>query len=113
MSEVISFRLSPENPREAIALQVLKRRLTEGYSVRLIITDALILSEDKNYERDFENHQTNLQATLNDISEVLHQLKMVDFNKIETNTKVDAYKDLSDSFISSVISTIKPGMKDA
>lgn len=42
MSEVISFRLNPENPREAQALEILRTKQSEGFSSRRVLTDALI-----------------------------------------------------------------------
>ena len=42
MSEVISFRLNPENPREAQALEILRAKKSEGFSSRQVLTDALI-----------------------------------------------------------------------
>jgi len=42
MSEVISFRLNRENPREALALEVLKNRFRKGFSVRYVLTEALL-----------------------------------------------------------------------
>ena len=42
MSKVISFRLNKNNPREAIAWHVLQARIAKGYSIRHIMTEALI-----------------------------------------------------------------------
>ena len=42
MSEVISFRLNPNNPREAYALKILRTKQEEGFSSRRVLTDALI-----------------------------------------------------------------------
>ena len=42
MSDVISFRLDKDNPREEKARQVLKYWYEEGYSLRHIMTEALL-----------------------------------------------------------------------
>jgi hypothetical protein len=42
MSKVISFRLDPNNPREAQALEFLRNKPADGFSSRRILTDALI-----------------------------------------------------------------------
>jgi hypothetical protein len=45
MSEVISFRLDRNNPREAQALGVLKKGQEAGYSLRHVLTEALLALE--------------------------------------------------------------------
>ena len=48
MSEVISFRLNPENSREAKALDTLKMWREEGYTLRHKITEAILrLDQDQ------------------------------------------------------------------
>jgi hypothetical protein len=42
MSQVISFRLDQNNPREAWALSVLSGMQEQGYQVRHILTEALV-----------------------------------------------------------------------
>ena len=42
MSEVISLRLSKENPREALAYEILKGWHEKGHSIRHTITEALL-----------------------------------------------------------------------
>ena len=44
MSKVYSFRLDDDNPREAQARGVIKAWMGEGYSLRHIITDALLIN---------------------------------------------------------------------
>jgi hypothetical protein len=43
MSVVIGFRLNPDNPREAQALEILRTKQAEGYSYRRVLTDELIV----------------------------------------------------------------------
>jgi len=42
MSKVFSFRLDANNPREAQARKVIEAWVSQGYSLRNILTDALI-----------------------------------------------------------------------
>jgi hypothetical protein len=44
MSKVYSFRLGDENPRESQAMAVIEAWMEEGYSLRQIITRALVIS---------------------------------------------------------------------
>jgi hypothetical protein len=50
MSEVISFRLNPENPRETKALTVLQDWLSQGFSTRHTITEVLLKVDSANSE---------------------------------------------------------------
>lgn len=42
MSKVLSFRLDADNPREARAMEVIESWVSQGYSLRQILTEALI-----------------------------------------------------------------------
>jgi len=42
MSKVYSFRLEADNPREAQAMEVIDAWVSQGYSLRHILTNALI-----------------------------------------------------------------------
>ena len=42
MSEVVSFRLNKDNPRERQALVILETWCAQGYNARYILTEALI-----------------------------------------------------------------------
>ena len=53
MSKVISFRLNPDNPREAQALEILISKQSEGFSSRRLLTDALISMETRREEVTF------------------------------------------------------------
>ena len=54
MSKVYSFRLSDENPREVQARKVIEARMEEGYSIRYLVTDALVsFSQNKNGREDW------------------------------------------------------------
>lgn len=47
MSEVFSFRLSADDPNEAAALDILAELFEQGFELRLIVTDALIIARDR------------------------------------------------------------------
>jgi hypothetical protein len=111
MSEVISFRLNPHNPREAKALDVLEIKMVEGYSIRQIITEALIHSACQKHNQDWTNDETNLQSTLVEISKFLQQWNDKNIKKVETDVEFVEHEDLANSFISSVKLNIKPGLK--
>ena len=42
MSKVYSFRLDSDNPREAQAIEVIDNWVSQGYSLRNLLTEALI-----------------------------------------------------------------------
>ena len=55
MSKVYSFRLDVDNPREAQAESVINTWISQGFSLRHILTEALINYQDKgNGEREWE-----------------------------------------------------------
>ena len=107
MSNVISFRLNPENPREAEALTVLQDWLTQGFSTRHTITEALL-------KLDASNSHTAENQVLEDLS---HQIKEL-LGNFESGSSlvlatdgISSQKKLSDGFVSSILKTAKPGMK--
>ena len=66
MSEVISFRLDKDNPREAIAWRVLQTRIAKGHNIRHIITEALIKLD--------QSEQVSTPPTLDELNETLCQV---------------------------------------
>ena len=107
MSKVISFRLNPENPRDARALAVLQDWLSQGYSTRHTLTEALLmLDSGKSQPPDNE--------TLNDLS---HQIQAL-LAKVEKGAThkimyddASSKQELSDGFVSSILKATKPGLK--
>jgi len=67
MSKVISFRLNPDNPRDAKALAVLQNWLSQGFSTRYTITEALL-------ELDSTNAKATDKEALRDLSQQLKEL---------------------------------------
>jgi hypothetical protein len=107
MSKVISFRLNPNNSREAEALTILDDWLSQGFSTRHTLTEA-ILRLDSDKSRALDN------GTLNDLShqiqELLARVEMVSTQKIR-NDDIPSKRVLSDGFISSILKATKPGLK--
>ncbi len=75
MSEVISFRLDTENPREARAQKVLTVWQEEGYSIRHTITEALLTLEDPRTDPFAIIDMEELNETLNQVSQMLEQME--------------------------------------
>lgn len=47
MSKIYSFRLDDNNPRESKSEEIINARMEKGYSLRQIITEALLVCFDK------------------------------------------------------------------
>lgn len=97
MSKVYSFRLDSNNPRETQAREVIESWISQGYSIRFLVTESLI---------SYANHE-NMN---NDIYLLMDQLR----NLIENigNGRIfntpNAMKDpLSPSFIDA-IKSVRP-----
>ena len=108
MSEVISFRLNPDNPREAQALEILRTKHAEGFTSRRVLTDALI-------GMVVENRQvspfpiTEFNEALEQVSGFLEKLNSIDYDqgKLESPQVVG----LNDNFLNSVRNSAKPGLE--
>ena len=100
MSEVISFRLDKDNPREAQARAVLKTRADKGYSVRHVLTEALLAYYGSH--KDMDIHE--LSAKLDQMYKMLQQ---------NGAKSISLEKDvgLSDRFMESIKKTAKPGVR--
>lgn len=110
MSEVVSFRLSGTNPREAQALEALRAWRAKGYSTRHIITEALLnLDESKTEAKIAKNDE--LTETLNQVDHVLRQIVSGDNLSESRPRKSLAHAGLSDSFVASVKKSVKSGLK--
>jgi hypothetical protein len=103
MSDVISFRLNDKNPREAQAREVIKTWAKQGYSLRQILTEALLLlgSNEDNSKRD--------------VTEIVEQLsrlvEQLDNKSGSLVTNQPSQPGLSQAFIASVKTAKKPGMR--
>jgi hypothetical protein len=99
MSEVISFRLDQDNPREAQARAVLKAWVDQGYSVRHVLTEALLA---------YRGYKEGV-----DIDELSHKLDQIS-NILQKNGTPFKHEDsndmLSNSFLASIRKAAKPGV---
>ena len=75
MSEVISFRLNKDNPREAQALEILKAWCLRGYSVRYLITEMLLMLNDPGQESMTDNAIRELNSVLNQVNKLLEKIE--------------------------------------
>jgi hypothetical protein len=99
MSEVISFRLDKDNPREAQARAVLKTWVDKGYSVRHVLTEAMLA---------FGSTKDNVG--IDDLSYKLDQISnMLQKNDTPSNPE-DSFNILSDNFMASIRNAAKPGV---
>jgi len=101
MSKVFSFRLDTDNPREAQAREVIEVLISQGYSLRHIITEALI------YFRDKESPTAGWEKVYDKLSEILHGLEN---GGVKKQTK-DHGSALSPSFIEAMKNSVKDGKK--
>jgi hypothetical protein len=69
MSEVISFRLDENNPREAQAKAVLKAFVDKGYGIRHVLTEALLVYQGSKKDMDIQE----LSVKLDEIRKLLQQ----------------------------------------
>ena len=107
MSVVISFRLDPENPREAQALDILNTKQSDGFSRRRILTDALIGMVAPTRQSDLLSMDEFNQA-LEQVSGLLERLN----GGIQPqNQPVRAQASgLNENFINSVRVAARPGI---
>ena len=107
MSKVISFRLNPDNSREAEALNILDDWLSQGFSTRHTLTEALLmLDSGKSQPPDNE--------TLNDLSHQIQELLARVHTGSTQKIRIDgtsSKQELSDGFVSSILRAVKPGIK--
>jgi hypothetical protein len=99
MREVISFRLSKDNPREAQARAVLKVWVDKGYGVRHVLTEALLVYQGSKKDMDIQE----LSVKLDEIRKLLQQ------NSTPTNLN-ESEVALSDRFLTSIRKGAKPGI---
>ena len=109
MSKVISFRLSPENPREAKALVVLDNWSSQGFSTRQTLTEALLVLDAGKFQ-PFDNE--TITDLSDQIQELLAKVEMGSPHEIKNNN-TPSKPELSDGIVSSIIKSAKPGLRAA
>lgn len=105
MSDVFSFRLSDKNPRETQAREVIEAWAKQGYSLRHILTEALLL---------LGNHENN-SVKSGDIAETVDRLSRL-VERLEDRLEVvpagqPVNSELSTAFLASIKMAAKPGIR--
>jgi len=111
MSEVISFRLNKDNPREARAYEILKAWCSDGYSVRQTIVEALLKLDDPGFESSMNDPLETLKFELHQVREILEKIADGGNSIIVGELEAPDRKTLTDDFITSVMQAVRPGMK--
>lgn len=102
MSEVFSFRLNKENPREVRAMKIIQTWDSCGYSLRYIATEALI------QYGEFGIHEDETQGVLKKLTELIRQLET---DRISAPFTESGSTVLPVMFTDSVRKSVKPGVK--
>ena len=100
MSKVYSFRLNIKNPREAQAKDVIDNWVSQGYSLRYILTEALI-----NFPGN-GNQENRWESIYNQLSDLVRELDKRVVNQESRNKK----SSLSQEFIVAMKKAAKPGI---
>lgn len=108
MSEVFSFRLNDNNPRERLALGILQIRNSQGFSTRQTIVESLILLGDSKDQYKSINEMTALINTIEKLSKLVSKSSLTQPN--EDYSRAEQFSELQSSFVTSIKSAIKPGV---
>lgn len=107
MSRVISFRLNPNNPREAEALSVLQKQLTEGFTIRQTITKAILMLDSVNLLPTENQAFNDLSKQIKELLENIENRASQD-NPVESTSSKEK---LSNGFVTSILKTAKTGLR--
>ena len=110
MSDVISFRLNKENPRERQALEILEAWCSRGYSVRYVISEALLRLISSVPESTTNDSFLVLIEELQQINGYIKELKRTDLFLSSEHYDNQEPMSLSDNFIQSAKKAMKPGI---
>jgi hypothetical protein len=108
MSEVISFRLSEDNPREAQAREVLNAWVDKGYSVRHIITEAL-LQLGKEPGKHGDNRGGSMAEIVDRLASLVARLEGHLPNAQSPASQVEP--ELKSSFVAAIKKAARPGLR--
>jgi hypothetical protein len=108
MSEVISFRLDRENPREAQALDVLTKGQEAGYSLRHILTEALLALEAA--AEDEQAAALALTEVAGRLEQILEQFQHAGSVPYQPPNDQREQAALAESFVLSVKQAARPGL---
>ena len=109
MSQVVSFRLDRDNPREAQALLVLSTWQERGYSLRHILTEALIRLDAG--ETDGSIPLEDLAGLMTQLGELVELLQAGSWVSQGVSNTMPGRDQLSDAFLTSVSKASRPGMR--
>jgi len=102
MSKVYSFRLSADNPREAQAIEVINTWVSQGYSLRYILTGALIKNGN------VQENSKQLVETIDRLSELVQA-----FDKgVGSNDRRDELTKLPVAFTDAMKKSVKRGISN-
>ena len=106
MSEVISFRLDPDNPREASAIFVMQTWKDKGFSIRQIMVEALLKLETNKSDESLSDLYRKME-------EISVQLEGISNNNIIEKYDVRESSDegLSRQFMQSIKLSVLPGIR--
>lgn len=106
MSEVISFRLDPDNPREASAILVIQAWKDKGFSVRQIMVEALLKLETNRSDE-------SLSGLYRKMEEISVQIEAISNNNpvIINNNGESPDERLSHQFMQSIKISVLPGLR--
>ena len=105
-SRMMGFRLDPDNPREAQALLVLSQWQEEGYSIRHILTEALIRLGETEAKPDTD--MTDILSALQAISQQIGELAIPPAYPGPASAEPKAA--LTDAFLLAVKGAARPGV---
>ena len=111
MSEVISFRLNKDNPREAQAFEVLNAWIRKGFSARFILTKALLELDHLGSDMEMSQDDRDLGLVLDQIDQLLEIVKAIKANPITRQDLDPEQPILHESFLASIKLGAKPGIK--
>ena len=111
MSEVISFRLNKDTPREAQALEVLNTWIRKGFSARYIITKALLELDHPGSDLEMSQDNRDLDLVIDQFDQLFEIVKAIKANPITRQDLDPEQPILHESFLASIKLGAKPGIK--
>lgn len=102
MSQVFSFRLDENNPREAQAIEVIEAWASRGYSLRYVLVEAL---------KNLKEKDSSKEDLSTSIEEVIRMLQNLRVGSDHPRDEQGRDKQLSEAFLEAVLKTGKPGMR--
>jgi hypothetical protein len=111
MSKVISFRLDDTNPREAGALAIINQWSEAGFSVRFVITKALLELSQPDHDTRKNQDRQDLNSVLDQIIQGLELVKTMQSGQPSVQTPDQGSAALPEHFLAAIKQGIKPGVK--